>query len=288
MRYLAALAVLLLSGCSALGLEELDTGELTGAALRMIGGADARDSEEEIAIGRTAGAQLVGTYGLVDEPALQAYVNRVGLWLAMHTEREDLDWHFAVLDDDGVNAWAAPGGYVFITRGMLALLENEAELAGVLGHEIAHVVRRHHLEAVRSRAGLDTVLQLGRAVYSARAGEEAVLDQDTLERLEGAVGDLYEQGLSREDEFEADRLAMVIAARGGYDPFAYPAVLQRMQGLQREGTALTALTRTHPDTGDRLEALAPALDAPELAASEGALLRERFLAHAAPALGDGE
>ncbi|HET7921146.1 MAG TPA: M48 family metalloprotease, partial [Gammaproteobacteria bacterium] len=105
--------------------------------------------EEEEQIGQEAAAVLLGASKPVDDPELQRYVNRVGLWIALHSDRPDLPWHFAVLNDNDIDAYAAPGGYVFVTKGLLLRLHSEAELAGVLGHEITHVVRKHHLKAIR-------------------------------------------------------------------------------------------------------------------------------------------
>src|SRR5690606_31708209 len=113
------------------------------------------DAEEEAAIGFEAAATLLGAAPLLDDDGMQRYVNRVGRWVAMQSERPALSWHFAVIDHPNVNAFAAPGGYVFITRGLLFQLRNEAELAGVLGHEIAHVVQKHHLEALKKQARLE-------------------------------------------------------------------------------------------------------------------------------------
>ena len=89
--------------------------------------------------------------------ALQRYVNRVGRWLTLHTERPGLPWHFGVLDHPNVNAFAAPGGYIFVTRGLVEKMHSEAELAGVLAHEIAHVLRKHHLNAIQKAAGTGMV-----------------------------------------------------------------------------------------------------------------------------------
>src|SRR5438128_1407145 len=95
--------------------------------------------EEEVRIGRHLAANLLGAAPLVRDEPLQAYVNRVGRWVASQGERPELKWYFGVLETEDVNAWALPGGYVFVTKGLYRLLASESELAGVLGHEIAHV-----------------------------------------------------------------------------------------------------------------------------------------------------
>ncbi|HLD10363.1 MAG TPA: M48 family metalloprotease, partial [Methylophilaceae bacterium] len=105
------------------------------------------DEKGEVEIGDGVAANLLGAAPLVQDDKLQAYVNRLGWWLVQQTERPELAWHFGVLDTDSVNAFAAPGGYVFVTRGLLLRMRNEAELAGVMAHEISHVLKRHHLQA---------------------------------------------------------------------------------------------------------------------------------------------
>ena len=109
---------------------------------------------EEIAAGRQVAASLLAVVPTLNDPQLQRYVNQLGRWLASHSERPDLPWHFAVIDSPDLNAFAIPGGYILITRGLYQSLSDPAELAGVLSHEIAHVVARHHLKARLLRKGL--------------------------------------------------------------------------------------------------------------------------------------
>ena len=119
----------------------VDTVKNVGKAVKEI------DEPEEISIGKDVASRLLGAAPLVANPGLQRYVNQVGRWLAVQTERPDLPWQFGVLDSPNVNAFAVPGGTIFITRGLLERMRSEAELAGVLGHEIVHVLRKHHLKA---------------------------------------------------------------------------------------------------------------------------------------------
>lgn len=200
--------------------------------------------EREIEIGRDLSAGLLGATPLVDDPAVQTYVNRIGRWLALQTERPNLPWTFAVIDTDTVNAFAAPGGYVFVTRGLFLMLRNEAELAGVIGHEISHVVRRHHLVAIEKklRASLATDV----------AGMLVEYDPDMVDALVGAGMEIYGKGLDRDDEFEADSMGVVVAARSGYDPFGLPAMLMTLYERGDDDRNLAFLFSTHPPTGDRL------------------------------------
>lgn len=200
--------------------------------------------EKEIQIGRDLSAGLLGTTPLVDDPAVQSYVNHIGRWLALQTERPDLPWTFGVIDTETVNAFAAPGGYVFITRGLFLMLRNEAELAGVIGHEISHVVRRHHLVAIEKK--------LRASLAQDVAGMLVEYDSEMVDALVGTGMEIYGKGLDREDEFEADRMGVVVAARSGYDPYGLPAMLLTLYNSNEDDQNLAFLFSTHPPTGDRL------------------------------------
>lgn len=200
--------------------------------------------EQEIAVGRGLAASLLGASRLVNDPVLQQYVNRVGRWLAAQTERADLPWRFGVLDSDSVNAFAAPGGYVFVTRGLVRGLNSESELAGVLAHEIAHVLRRHHIEAIRKQAMTGLAADL--------VGMAAQQKNVDLTPFIKTGMQLYARGLDREDEYEADRLGVVIATRAGYEPYGLPRVLIALQAVQPGQADLQLLNSTHPPTAERL------------------------------------
>jgi predicted Zn-dependent protease len=206
------------------------------------------DDEQERRIGATAGAVLLGAARPVDNPEVQQYVNDVGRWLALHTERPELRWRFAVLEADTINAFAAPGGYAFVTRGLFLMLRNEHELAGVLAHEMAHVLARHHVNALveRERVGL-----------AAELGMRAMDQQGLLiDALIGASKELYASGLSHADEHEADRMGVVIAERAGYDPYGLVHALKTLQAVGRDDDALLAFfSSTHPPLAGRLERL---------------------------------
>jgi beta-barrel assembly-enhancing protease len=203
---------------------------------------------EEINIGRDMAARLLGAAPLVNDPALQRYVNNVGRWLASQSERPDLPWHFGVLDAPEVNAFAVPGGTVFVTKGLVQRMQSEAQLAGVLAHEISHVLRKHHLKAIQK--GAQTSL-------AGEALQQALKDQSGMARdkLITLGSELYTRGLDKSDEFEADRVGVVIAARGGYDSYGLPAVLQTLQTMNAQDSSVALMFKTHPSPGDRLGAL---------------------------------
>lgn len=205
------------------------------------------DEPEEIRIGQEFAATLLGAKPLADDPALQRYVNTLGRWLAMQTERPDLPWTFGVLDDPGFNAFATPGGYIFVTKGLVQRMRSEAELAGVLAHEIGHVLKKHHLRAVQKNAGFALV---GDVLSATGKG-----NTEARNALMNIGKKLYASGLDKEDEFEADRLGVVIAARAGYDAYGLPSVLQMLQRQNSGDGDFTLLFRTHPLPAVRVEML---------------------------------
>jgi predicted Zn-dependent protease len=223
----------------------IDTGKSLRDAVKDV------DEKQEAEIGREYAALLVGAAPLLANADVQGYVNRVGRWLSLHSERPELDWQYGVLDSDNVNAFATPGGYVLITKGLLARLKNEAELAGVLAHETAHVVKKHHLTAMRKGKGMEAGASLLSEYFAQKGGRNAAAK----EKLVGGMKEIMLRGLDKDDEFEADRMGVVIAARAGYDPFGLPSVLQMLQSLNPKDSELSLMFATHPDPGSRLDAL---------------------------------
>jgi len=204
---------------------------------------------KEIEMGGGIASNLLGAAPLLQNRAVQKYVNDVGRWLALQTERPDLPWQFGVLDDNDINAFAAPGGYVFITKGLLSHMKSEAELAGVLAHEISHVLRKHHLAAIKKVARTGLMAEFAGQALKEKGGSPEFL------KLVNAGTELYARGLDKDDEFEADRMGVVIAARGGYDPYGLPAVLQTLQSLNAQDSKLALMFKTHPALADRLSLL---------------------------------
>lgn len=199
--------------------------------------------EQELEIGRAGYAPVIAEYGLYDDAALQSYVNEVGQRVARVSHLPGLEWHFTVVDDPAVNAFAMPGGYIYVTRGLLAHLGSEAQLAGVLGHEIGHVTRRH-------TAAQMTQQQL----YGAGLALASIASR-TVERYSGtaqqALGLLFLQ-FSRTDETQADELGIQYATQAGFDPRAIPATYHSLQRIgDAEGQRLPGFLSTHPDPGDR-------------------------------------
>ena len=221
----------------------LDTAKNLGQASTEI------NEQQEVEIGKEYASLLLGAAPLLDNAEVQRYVNRVGRWLSINSERPDLNWQFGVLDSPNVNAFATPGGFVLVTRGLMVRLRNEGELAGVLAHEIAHVVKKHHLAALRKGAGMQAGANI-LADFASRGRNQMITD-----KLISGMKEVMLRGLDKDDELESDRMAVVLAARAGYDPYGLPATLQMLQSMSPGDSGLALLFATHPAPTDRLDAL---------------------------------
>ena len=224
--------------------------------------------EDEIKIGREITGNLLGAAPLVKDQALQKYVNQVGRWVASQSERSNLPWHFGVIESEDINAFAAPGGYVMLTRGLYRKLKNEAELAGVLGHEIGHVIKKHHLKLLQK----SQLLSLGAGVLGERVGK----DNDSIKKLIGSGAEICARSLDKDAEFEADRIGVILGARAGYDPYGLPEVLQEIGHTGKDDSRVALLFKTHPHPDDRLARLGDAVGDRLDKISDGKTLAERF------------
>lgn len=202
--------------------------------------------KDEVRIGRQVSGDLLGAAPLVKDDTLQRYVNSVGRWVAMQSSRQGLPWHFGVIESEDINAFAAPGGYVFLTKGLYKRLNNEAELAGVLAHEIAHVTQKHHLDLLKKSQLIGALAQ---TVSKEVKGDKSV------QNLIGNGAEMLARGLDKEAEYEADRIGVVYAARAGYEVWGLPTVLQDMATINTKDDRLALLYKTHPAAADRLASL---------------------------------
>lgn len=203
---------------------------------------------QEIQMGRQLLAQSAQESGFYDNPALEKYVADIGLEMAKTSERPNLPWEFHVLDDAVVNAYAAPGGFIFITRGILAYMNSEAELAGVIGHEIGHVTAKHSVAQLSKQQAMGGALILG-----------AILAPEAAGGIAGQAAMGFSQLLllkyGRDDESQSDQLGHRYSLRAGYDVREMSntfLTLQRVSG--GAGNGMPALLSSHPDPGDRAEA----------------------------------
>ena len=205
---------------------------------------------QEIAMGREADAQVRAEMGIYDDPELAKYVSDIGLKLAKLSERPNLPWQFAVVDQPAINAFALPGGFIYLTRGILPYLDNEAELAGVLGHEIGHVTARHSVRQYsRTIGGVAALGAIGVFVPAARPFGQ--MSQQALGLLFLKYG--------RADELQADQLGARYEASGGWDPAGVPGMLATLGRLDEttDRKGVPNWLSTHPDPLSRVAEIAP-------------------------------
>lgn len=205
--------------------------------------------DQELQVGASEHDKIVKQFGLYKDPKLQAYVDKIGARVSKQTERPDVQYKFFILDSPIVNAFALPGGYIYISRGLLALANSEAEVAGVLSHEIGHVTGRHSAE----RYSHGVLTSIGAAVIS------AAVDSSGVSQALSVGGNLYMSSYSRSQENEADSLGIRYLSRGGYDTKAMSSFLHEMQNQSaldkrakgQSGSDYNYFS-THPATADRV------------------------------------
>ncbi|MDQ3282343.1 MAG: M48 family metalloprotease [Acidobacteriota bacterium] len=227
---------------------------------------------EEADIGRVVAARVLKTYPLAKNDKLQQYVTLVGNTVAAYSARPTLEWHFGVLQTDVVNAFSCPGGFVFITTGALAQIHSEAELAAVLGHEIAHATQKHILKEVKRANTISATTDFAKTTASG-----SFLNDSLGEKIGNlAYEKLFTTGLSRRDEEEADKIGVQLAADAGYRAAEFVNFLDALSAL--EGKAqMKVLTATHPSPADRKKYVQP------LAGNaNGEVLAERWAAWTQP------
>ena len=222
-----------------------------GGAAKMAPKSEAELSAEELALGPEIAGRVLGARPLWNNPEAQQRVNRVGRWVASQTSRPELPWTFGVIDTPEVNAFAAPGGFILVARGMYELVGSDAELSAVLGHEIDHCVQRDHYNVIRKQE-------------LASAGKDLAMSEVTLTGDAAAIGlakryaDEYGAtivltSLDRDAEYRADDAAQVYVARAGMNPLALYSVFQKMAALGSASPSLAELFKTHPTLDARMD-----------------------------------
>lgn len=204
------------------------------------------DIAAEVAFGRQVAAYVLGRETLLDNPELTRYVNLVGKSLALHSARSDLEFRFAILQSDIINAYSTPGGYVFVTRGALQQVKDESELAAILAHEIAHISARHIVNEMNIH-GTDNpdLAVFARLVSASNETTRVTLAQ----AINSTLTLLFKTGYGIEDELQADRIAVMMLADSGYDPLALPRYLQRAD--QHTANYPKQKNLTHPSSEER-------------------------------------
>jgi len=200
------------------------------------------DTATEIQMGAETDVGIRQEYPEVDDPALSAYIAGVGARVAAHSDRTDVQYSFTVLESEVVNAFAAPGGYVYITTGLLALAGDEAEMACVLAHETGHVVGRHSVRSIQTTMGI------------ALAAELLLGDRgEAWGQLAGVGAGLFMMRNSREHEFQADQFAVKYSVAAGYDPAGSVRFFEKLMAMHGSGPGgVAGWLSTHPPTDERI------------------------------------
>jgi hypothetical protein len=205
---------------------------------------------DEQRIGAQIASQIAQKVPLVEDAAVQRYVNQVGGWLLAQAEKTALTWRFGVLDSDEIFSVSAPGGFVFLTRGLYQRLNSEAELAVVLGSEMAQVLRHQPMAFLKEKT---------QTLAAPAPDEPAAGDTQFLIDLVGDASDYLGRNIDPESLFVADRTGLVLAIRAGYEPFAFAAVLQMLDSIPPDASNLVLFSRTRPAPEARLQHLSESL-----------------------------
>jgi predicted Zn-dependent protease len=219
---------------------------------------------DEVKIGTDVSAMLREKYGVVQDAAVHKYVTLAGTLLAQQSSRPKLNWQFIVLDTDGINAFAAPGGFIHITRGALSIVKNEAELADILGHEISHVTEKHAIKAIEESNAIGKGAELTHV--------------DAVKKLTDAVYKMVIEGAySRKDEMEADKHGIALASAAGYAPGGLGDFLTRLDARNKNQPDRNGMFASHPDTDARLDGLKKEIKSQKLNGT--ALVAARYAQH---------
>ncbi len=229
------------------------------------------DVKAEIEFGRELAATILGKTAYYDNNQANRYINLVGHAVARNSERSELDYYFAVIDTPEINAYATPGGYIFVTRGALELMEDEAELAAVLAHEIAHVTQRHIVKELNIK-GKDEESGDGLTKLFGSFGDTARVAVN--QALDKANQLLFISGLKKEDEYQADEVGTTLLITSGYDHTALHRYLSRVKLQKRQKTGV--LHNTHPSFDSRLTELEGFYEEEQLSRLQAPSLSSRF------------
>ncbi len=205
------------------------------------------DVKSEVAFGREVAAMILGKYPLYRDESLTRYVNLVARMLARNSNRPELNFTVGVLDTDMINGFSAPGGYIFVTKGAIDAMDDEAELAGVIAHEMMHVSQRHIVKELNIH-GSDLSPAAGFSHMIGGAGD--VVKVAFVKAMDEAVNILFERGYKKQDEIEADTLGTELIATAGYDPEALVRYFEKIKGGQEKETV--TLKKLHPSFDERI------------------------------------
>ncbi|BCG45695.1 putative Zn-dependent protease containing TPR repeats [Citrifermentans bremense] len=230
-------------------------GKILSGATQVVSSSQEMSYSTERTVGESLALESMQRFGKpVPNEALQKYVNLVGNAVARNSRRSTIPYQFVVLDSPVRNAFAAPGGMIFVSRGLLDVVDNEAELAAVLAHEVGHVAEKHALKSIRRAQFLQGVGTISAATMKGGDGK----------KFESMIGDLqstlFDKGLDQGMEYEADLAALETAYRTGYDPAAMVSVLQKLKKLEASDSGKGSWFSTHPPLDERIARLSSRLE----------------------------
>ena len=229
-------------------------------------------TEKEIDFGRGVAAKILGKYPIFKDEEKVNYVSQIGTGISAQLGRPELRYYFGILDTEDINAYAAPGGYIFVTTGALKLMRNEAQLAGVLAHELAHINQKHIVKQLNLQSS-DRSLTSGIAQILGGATLSAKIALERLNDL--AFKMLMEEGLSKKDEADADQKALEMLISTGYAPQSYLDYLLSLKPHLEKGQA-KVLSKTHPTINTRIKLLSEFISKHELDSIQGKKNEKRF------------
>ncbi len=222
--------------------------------------------KDEIELGKAISEKIRTVYGVQQDAEATRYVTLVGTVAAQKSSRPNLPYQFIILDSNSVNAFAAPGGYIHITRGALASMKDEAELAGVLGHEIAHVTEKHTLKGLQKMKGIEL----------AEGQTSLTSNSEVFKKVVDKSSDAILQGFGRAEELDSDRVGIRFSAASGYRPSGLVGFLETLKARNQSSAAKAGLFASHPETQERIDKLQAQITAEKLANQSAAVLAERL------------
>jgi predicted Zn-dependent protease len=226
-------------------------GSMLGGATKLIPKSEGELADEELALGPEITGRILGARPLWDDAAAQRRVNLVGRWVASQTSRPELPWTFGVIDTPEVNAFAAPGGFILLTRGLYQLLSSDSELAAALGHEISHCVQRDHYDVIHKQEMASSGKELAMSKVELGNSSPAAAYARSYVEKHGAT--IMMTALDREAEYRADEGAEHYLARAGMNPLALYSLLQKLTALGSDSAMLAQLYKTHPPLDARID-----------------------------------
>jgi len=200
---------------------------------------------DEISFGKEVYQSVIREYGIYKNEKYEKLINEIGFKLSSYAERK-LPYSFTLLDTDMINAFAGPGGYVFVTKGLLDFIENEDELACVIGHELGHINARHSMKAVEKQYGYEILFSIVSAI--------AQKDLSSIREYVDVTFNLIMLGYGRENEFQADELGIIYAKKAGYNPYAMIDFFNKLKKFEKsKPSSLEKLFMSHPPTEERIK-----------------------------------